>query len=82
MMAGKIFELVNKVRQTACELHTAIRNSHLEKACENGLVDCHSKLGLSVIQQFPESVHKVFSLKSVVPSVNGWTGRASVRNGP
>ena len=52
----RILAMCDKVRQTAFELHTYLRNGHLEKVYENGMVNRLSKAGLSVEQQKPLQV--------------------------
>ena len=51
-----IRSLCDKVRQTAFELHTYLRNGHLEKVYENGLAHRLVKIELSVERQKPLSV--------------------------
>ena len=45
--------LCDQVRQTAFELHGYLRNGHLEKVYENGMVHRLRKIGLSVERQRP-----------------------------
>lgn len=52
----RIRVLCDRVRQTAFELHTHLRNGHLEKVYENGMAHRLRKIGLSVEQQKPLQV--------------------------
>lgn len=52
----RIRALCDRVRQTAFELHTHLRNGHLEKVYENGMAHRLRKIGLSVEQQKPLQV--------------------------
>lgn len=57
-MAAKdsIFELCDKVRETAFSLHSFLRHGHKEIIYENGLAHRLKKLGLKVEQQIPLQV--------------------------
>ncbi len=48
--------LCDTVRQTAFELHTYLKNGHLEKVYENGLSHRLRKIGMKVEQQKPLQV--------------------------
>ncbi len=52
----RIRALCDKVRETAFELHTYLRNGHLEKVYENGLAHRLRKIGLTVERQKPLQV--------------------------
>ncbi len=51
-----IFQLCDHIRETAFNLHGYLRNGHLEKVYENGLVNRLGKAGIQVQQQFPLEV--------------------------
>ena len=53
---NNINELCDIVRQTAFDLHCYLRNGHLEKVYENGLVHRLAKQGINVLQQHPLNV--------------------------
>ncbi len=53
---NNINELCDIVRQTAFDLHCYLRNGHLEKVYENGLMHRLAKQGVKVVQQFPLNV--------------------------
>ena len=48
-----VFEICDIVRETGFVLHKYLRNGHLEKVYENGLVHRLRRQGLDVRQQFP-----------------------------
>ena len=52
----RIRALCDKVRETAFELHTYLRNGHLEKVYENGMAHRLRKIGLTVERQKPLQV--------------------------
>jgi len=52
-----ILGLCDRVRQTAYNLHTFLRQGHLEKVYENGLAHRLRKAGLKVEQQHPLKVY-------------------------
>lgn len=52
----KILDLCNQIRQIAFDLHVYLRNGHLEKIYENGLVYRLRKAGFKVEQQYPLEV--------------------------
>lgn len=52
----QILAVCDKVRQTAFDLHSYLRNGHLEKVYENGMVHRLRKIGLSIEQQKPLQV--------------------------
>ena len=51
-----VLKLCDSVRQIAFELHTFLRNGHMEKVYENGLVGRLRKKGFNVRQQHPLKV--------------------------
>ncbi len=53
----EIFDLCDKIRETAFSLHQYLRNGHLEKVYENGLVHRLRKSGISCEPQFPLTVY-------------------------
>lgn len=46
-----VFELCDRIRETAFELHRFLRFGHLEKVYENGLAHRLEKRGLQVVRQ-------------------------------
>ena len=52
----QILELCDRVRQTAFDLHTFLRQGHMEKVYENGLAHRLRKAGMKVEQQHPLQV--------------------------
>jgi GxxExxY protein len=52
----EIFELCDRVRETAFDLHRFLRQGHLEKVYENGLAHRLRKAGIRVEQQHPLQV--------------------------
>ena len=53
---NEIFELCDQIREAAFALHKYLRNGHLEKVYENGLVNRLRKLEIKVDQQSPLEV--------------------------
>jgi len=51
-----MLEMTGLIRQIAFDLHTYLRNGHLEKVYENGLVNRLNKAGFKVRQQYPLTV--------------------------
>jgi GxxExxY protein len=45
------------IRETAYDIHNFLSYGHLEKVCENALLNRLRKQGVSVQQQYPLSVH-------------------------
>lgn len=56
MNSDPIFQLCDRVRETAFALHQHLRHGHLEKVYENGMVHRLTKMGLIVDQQHPLQV--------------------------
>ena len=56
MTEKEMFSLCDKVREAAFALHRFLRQGHLEKVYENGLVYRLRKAGLQVEQQHPLQV--------------------------
>jgi len=55
-MKSPIFDLCDRIRETAFALHTHLRHGHVERVYENGMRNRLKKLGLTVVQQAPLSV--------------------------
>ena len=53
---GSIFSLCDLIRQTSFEIHSFLKNGHLEKVYENALLHRLTKKGLKVQQQWPFTV--------------------------
>ncbi|MDD5676745.1 MAG: GxxExxY protein [Kiritimatiellae bacterium] len=53
---SEIFALCDLIRETGFALHRFLRNGHLEKVYENGLVHRLRKAGINVEQQYPLQV--------------------------
>jgi GxxExxY protein len=51
-----VFELCDRIREAAFNMHAYLRHGHLEKVYENGLAGRLRKSGLSVDQQRPLQV--------------------------
>ena len=51
-----MLEMTGRIRQIAFDLHTYLRNGHLEKVYENGLANRLNKAGFKVEQQYPLTV--------------------------
>ena len=51
-----IFSLCDLIRQTSFEIHSFLKNGHLEKVYENALLHRLTKKGLKVQQQWPLTV--------------------------
>ena len=56
MDQDRVFELSDRVRETAYALHRYLRHGHLEKVYENGLAHRLRKQGVRVEQQVPLQV--------------------------
>jgi len=54
---AEIDRLADTVRQTCFEIHRFLKHGHLEKVYENAVTHRLRKLGLTVYQQFPLTVH-------------------------
>jgi GxxExxY protein len=54
---AEIDRLADTVRQTCFEIHRFLKHGHLEKVYENPVTHRLRKLGLTVYQQFPLTVH-------------------------
>jgi GxxExxY protein len=54
-----ILDLCDRIRQIAYELHGYLRQGHLEKVYENGLVHRLRQAGIKVEQQKPLRIHDV-----------------------
>jgi len=54
---AEINRLADTVRQTCFEIHRFLKHGHLEKVYENAVTHRLRKLGLTVYQQFPLTVH-------------------------
>jgi len=52
----EIFQLCDRIRETAFALHCYLRHGHLEKVYENGLAHRLRKAGIQVKQQHPLQV--------------------------
>lgn len=57
MEEREVFGLCDQVRETSFALHRYLRNGHLEKVYENGLVHRLRKAGVNLVQQHPLTVH-------------------------
>lgn len=53
---SEVFALCDLIRETGFALHRFLRNGHLEKVYENGLVHRLRKAGVHVEQQYPLQV--------------------------
>ncbi len=51
-----VLKMTGQIRQVAFDLHTYLRNGHLEKVYENGLANRLRKAGFKVEQQYPLTV--------------------------
>lgn len=56
MMQMDVFELCDTVRETSLALHNFLRQGHLEKVYENGMMNRLRKVGLKVEAQYPIQV--------------------------
>ncbi len=52
-MKEPVFDLCDRIREISLALHAHLRQGHLEKVYENGLVHRLRKAGMAVEQQFP-----------------------------
>jgi GxxExxY protein len=52
-----VLKLCDQVRQVAFDLHTYLKDGHLEKVYDNGLAHRLRKRGIKVLQQHPLSVY-------------------------
>lgn len=53
----EVFDLADKIREISFSLHKYLRNGHLEKVYENGLVHRGRKAGIELEQQLPLKVY-------------------------
>lgn len=53
---AEVFELCDRIREISYALHRYLRNGHLEKVYENGLMHRLRKTGIKVEQQYPLQV--------------------------
>lgn len=53
MKAPSIFELCDTIRETSFAIHKYHRHGHLEKICENALMNRLKKLNIPAVQQHP-----------------------------
>lgn len=56
MQEREVFQLCDRIRETAFSLHQYLRHGHLEKVYENGMKHRLLKAGLTVEPQYPLKV--------------------------
>ncbi len=57
VVSKEVFDLCSEVREVSFALHNYLRNGHLEKVYENGMVNRLRKKGIKAEQQVPLKVY-------------------------